>query len=101
MSGARPDEQTPGPEPWVFQPAPDLERSVAERLRGRIEGEPFPFDEDGGKTLPVTISAGVASWNPSATSASDLIDRADQALCEAKQAGRNRICVHRREPRRG
>ena len=74
---------------------------VAERLRGRIEGEPFPFDEDGGKTLPVTISAGVASWNPSATSASDLIDRADQALCEAKQAGRNRICVHRREPRRG
>jgi len=40
MSGARPDEQTPGPEPWVFQPAPDLERSVAERLRG------FPREPD-------------------------------------------------------
>jgi diguanylate cyclase (GGDEF)-like protein/PAS domain S-box-containing protein len=39
-----------------------------------------------------TCSAGVTSWNPADT-AEDLLDRADAALYEAKQAGRDRLVV--------
>ena len=69
---------------------------VAERLRLRVEGEPFPIDESGSRTLHVTISAGIATWNESARSASDLVEWADRAVYEAKQAGRNRVAVHRK-----
>ncbi len=69
-------------------------RMVAERLRLRIEGEPFPVDEDGPNTIPVTVSAGVAAWNEGVSNASELIDRAELSACEAKQAGRNQVRVH-------
>ena len=39
-----------------------------------------------------TFSAGVASWDGNETS-EDLIARADQALYQAKEAGRDRILV--------
>ncbi|NNL64731.1 MAG: diguanylate cyclase [Myxococcales bacterium] len=74
---------------------------VAERLRGRIEGEPFPVDEEGAHTIPVTLSAGVASFDASAGRAGDLVNQAEHAAQEAKQAGRNRIHVHPRAPREG
>lgn len=69
-------------------------RMVAERLRLRIEGEPFPADENGANTIPVTVSAGVASWDATIRSASELIDRAEQAAGEAKAAGRNAVRIH-------
>jgi len=69
---------------------------VAERLRQRVEGEPFPVDEEGKCCIQVTISTGVATWNQSARHAGDLIEWADRAVYEAKQAGRNCVRVYRR-----
>ena len=71
---------------------------VAERLRLRVEGEPFPVDEDGKQCIQVTISAGVATWNDTARHAGDLVEWADRAVYEAKQAGRNCVRLYRRGP---
>ena len=66
-------------------------RIVAERLRRTIEKREFAFE---GKTIPVTISVGVAALpEAAARSSSELIAAADEALYEAKRAGRNRVCV--------
>ena len=46
----------------------------------------------------VTLSGGVSCWTPgSDQSVPDLLQRADDALFEAKSAGRNRTCVARAE----
>ena len=39
----------------------------------------------------ITVSIGVAQWQSADDSASSLISQADQALLQAKAAGRNRI----------
>ena len=66
---------------------------IAERIRGIIEAKHFER-EDGG-WLSVTISIGVSSLQTGAESAGDiaeeLVDRADQALYLAKNAGRNQV----------
>lgn len=61
---------------------------VAERLRSRVEA--LRFETDRG-VLQVTISLGVAMSRPELASLAVLIDRADQAMYAAKQAGRNRV----------
>jgi two-component system cell cycle response regulator len=43
--------------------------------------------------LPTTISAGVASFPVDADNPEELISRADKALYEAKEAGKDRVCV--------
>jgi diguanylate cyclase (GGDEF)-like protein len=63
---------------------------VAERIRSTIERNHFVFD---GKTIPVTISIGVATLDSTTKSAEDLIALADKALYDAKNQGRNRVCV--------
>jgi diguanylate cyclase (GGDEF)-like protein len=60
--------------------------TLAERIRSKIAGATFP----GG--LKLTISVGVAASSDPAMFTS-LIDRADQALYAAKQAGRNQVKV--------
>jgi diguanylate cyclase (GGDEF)-like protein len=62
----------------------DAERS-AERFRnavGRLGG-----------SAPVTVSTGVATFPVHATDADSLVERADGALYESKNAGRNRTTV--------
>jgi diguanylate cyclase (GGDEF)-like protein len=44
-----------------------------------------------------TFSAGIATWDADET-ASELMQRADQALLQAKKAGRNRTMIAGREP---
>jgi two-component system cell cycle response regulator len=62
---------------------------VAERVRGAIANAPF----DCGDTdrLQVTVSVGVATTHEADRSVEDLVKRADVALYEAKNAGRNRV----------
>jgi diguanylate cyclase (GGDEF)-like protein len=61
---------------------------VAERIRTTIESAGFQFE---GKTIPVTISLGVASRIPNETQWEILFQRADDALYRSKQSGRNRV----------
>jgi diguanylate cyclase (GGDEF)-like protein len=71
---------------------PEIERDnavfFADKIRRLVERTPFTFEN---RTLPITISVGVATWAPDVTNPADLIRRADERLYEAKAAGRN--CV--------
>ncbi|MBW2699506.1 MAG: diguanylate cyclase [Deltaproteobacteria bacterium] len=65
---------------------------AAEKLRKAVEKEKF----EGGKEQPggkLTISLGVAELAVEAEELTQLIERADAALYEAKRAGRNRVEV--------
>lgn len=66
----------------------DEAQGLAERLRQTIEA--MPIDIGKGKTINVTVSAGVTRAIP-ALDKEATIDAADQALYRAKVAGRNRV----------
>jgi two-component system cell cycle response regulator len=74
---------------------PDTESEVAyriaERLRETIAAEPFALD--GGVRVRVTVSAGIASVNSPDDTPQSVLKRCDEALYQAKGAGRNRV-VH-------
>ena len=61
--------------------------TLAENLRGRVASHPFVFQ---GERIPVTISVGCAMLGEE-KGATELIQRADEKLYEAKRAGRNRV----------
>jgi diguanylate cyclase (GGDEF)-like protein len=63
---------------------------AAERLRARIEA--MEVRDERGARIPVTASIGVATLRPDDTLGS-LVGRADQAMYEAKAAGRNRVAA--------
>lgn len=67
---------------------------IAEELRSSVEALAIPHCETLDPPL-VTLSAGVVTLVPGpATSVESLLGYADTALYQAKQAGRNRVCVH-------
>ncbi len=64
---------------------------IAERIRSGIEEMVLNYE---GKPLSVTLSLGIAQYNPGRDlSAKAIIDRADKALYASKQAGRNKVSV--------
>lgn len=63
---------------------------VGERIRQTIEAHEFVFD---GKKIPVTISVGVAAKLAQETEWTQIYERADRALYQSKQGGRNRVTV--------
>mgnify|MGYP000218169027 FL=1 len=70
---------------------PHVAAEVAERLRAQIESDGFSI-ENGARSIEVTVSVGVTSLIQSeAENAKALLKRADEALYEAKQTGRNRV----------
>ena len=60
--------------------------SAAEKLRGEVGALEVEHD---GRDLGVTISVGWATWE--GESPDELLRRADEALYEAKRAGRDRV----------
>jgi diguanylate cyclase (GGDEF)-like protein len=68
---------------------------LAERIRQRIADEPIETDAG---PVTVTVSAGVAGMDDDTLEPGELLKRADAALYEAKQQGRNRVVEDRSEP---
>jgi len=57
-------------------------------VRSSIAADPVAVDQ---RTVPMTISIGIAVFDPLRDNAAALTARADAALYRAKQAGRNRV----------
>jgi diguanylate cyclase (GGDEF)-like protein len=69
---------------------------AAERIRQALTDTAIPHDARPTAPPVVTLSGGVSYWTPaSALSMPDLLYQADEALFEAKSAGRNRVHVSR------
>jgi two-component system cell cycle response regulator len=66
---------------------------VAERLRQSVAAEPFLLHASG-ERRPITISAGVAVAEAGDT-VDTLLQRADDALYAAKDAGRNKVIAQK------
>jgi len=83
-----------GEEFVVIMPDTDLEGAaiVAERIRLRVAAEPFVLPD--GRRLDRTISVGLGALHSSVDTSELLLKRADAALYEAKQSGRNRVVSH-------
>lgn len=62
---------------------------VAERIRNQSAAHRFVFD---GHSFPVTVSIGLTEWTDTLETPAALLARADKALYQAKQNGRNRVC---------
>ncbi len=65
---------------------------AAERIRKKVEAAKFEWE---GKTIPVTISLGVASLHAGENIPDPMVHRADAALYEAKKTGKNRVCIEK------
>ncbi|MBU2689074.1 MAG: diguanylate cyclase [Actinobacteria bacterium] len=65
---------------------------TAERIRRAVEGYTFMGTEQG---LKVTVSQGVATYpSEGVHERADIIAKADEALYEAKEGGRNKVVYH-------
>jgi diguanylate cyclase (GGDEF)-like protein len=66
---------------------------IAEQLRQNIEAAELPYDDEGNFTK-LTVSIGVNSYTPMLEGSVDqFISRADKALYDAKNSGRNKVCL--------
>jgi diguanylate cyclase (GGDEF)-like protein len=81
-----------GEEMIVLMPGTEISqaRLTAERLREGIAASLLNLPD--GRQLKLTISGGIAQWQPGILLAS-LINSADRALYHAKEGGRNQIAV--------
>jgi diguanylate cyclase (GGDEF)-like protein len=64
--------------------------TVAERLRRLAEHSQVEHE---GEIIKFNISVGLAEFSPLCDSPMEWLERADQALYQAKQTGRNKYCV--------
>ncbi len=88
-----------GEEFVVILPGMDCDQALAfaERIRRLISDHQF-VSEDGTR-IPVTISAGLACYPIDADNYERLLYLADVALYEAKNTGRNQVCVAKAQNR--
>lgn len=84
--------RTGGEEFVVLLPQATLEGAqiAAERLRASIGESAFIFRK---KQIPVTVSAGLVIVEPGAETRDEALARADKALYQAKNSGRNRLVL--------
>ncbi|KEF30242.1 hypothetical protein D777_03418 [Marinobacter nitratireducens] len=69
--------------------SPEDARAVLDQLRSHVGKLPFHFS---GEPVTITFSAGLASF-AKGDSGESVFDRADRALYQAKDAGRNCVCL--------
>ncbi len=68
----------------------ELAAEIMGRHRAELEAENIRIDEN--KHLKITVSIGVCEWEASLRK-EECLQRADQALYQAKASGRNRVCL--------
>lgn len=83
-----------GEEFALLLPATDSTEALntAERVRHLLESSPLVLPE--GDTVQITASFGVAVFPDHAPDEKSLVRHADAALYEAKNSGRNSVCLH-------
>jgi diguanylate cyclase (GGDEF)-like protein len=64
---------------------------TAERIRRQVVEE--SFDSGGGESVGITISVGVSSFPDNGDGPESLIKKADVAMYQAKEAGRNQVIL--------
>ncbi len=68
-------------------------KNVAEKLRSGIANAPIVIDEN--ITLHTTISIGMSIYHHTEEiNLREILKKADNALYNAKNSGRNRVCIH-------
>ncbi|MCX5642980.1 MAG: GGDEF domain-containing protein [Candidatus Omnitrophica bacterium] len=67
-------------------------KNVAQRVKDAVNNYSFPTRNGGCGNL--TLSIGIASYSEDAQGSDSLMERADQALFQAKSKGKNRICLY-------
>jgi diguanylate cyclase (GGDEF)-like protein len=72
---------------------------VGDSVRRAVEEHEYLTDE--GVHVPVTLSAGLSNYPLVSSTYEKMLQIADQALYEAKNNGRNRLCVARKEMKAG
>lgn len=65
-----------------------------ERLRKKVEDKIFEFE---GKEVRSSVSIGIAAYTIDCNTETELIERADKALYEAKQTSRNLVIIYKNE----
>ncbi len=68
----------------------EMAANIAERLRMSIEGKPFVV-RSSGQEINITASLGISCNSPNVETPEQLLKEADNALYDAKRAGRNRV----------
>jgi diguanylate cyclase (GGDEF)-like protein len=83
-----------GEEFAILMPSTDAESAyeIADRLRSHIEQNSIVANK---QTIHITISIGISELHANETDTHDIMKRADDALYEAKETGRNRVCIHK------
>ncbi len=81
-----------GEEIVVIMPGTDANSALlaAQRILKNIQENIFVFDE---KQHPVTISLGLSTFDDTMREPKDFIRKADEALYQAKENGRNQVCI--------
>ncbi len=85
-----------GGEEFVFLlPNTDEEnaRKVAERVRGKVSSSIFTFNDS---KIKVTVSIGISTFPGDGRKREELLEKADEAMYQAKHKGRNRV-IHIRD----
>jgi diguanylate cyclase (GGDEF)-like protein len=85
-----------GEEFVIVLPETDAAGALAVAERVRVSMERHPHITDGGdEAVSLTVSLGVAAYPTHASSVSGLIEAADQAMYDAKRAGKNQVALAR------
>ncbi len=64
---------------------------ISERIRKKVQNHAFRLAT--GESISITVSIGIACYDETTNTPQLLIEEADQALYEAKQSGRNQVCL--------
>jgi two-component system cell cycle response regulator len=82
-----------GEEFIAFFPGQDREQAwvLCNKLRREMEDATFYYDE---ASIKITISIGISEYPRDGSDSKILVEKADEALYQAKARGRNQVCIH-------